>query len=58
MKFTAEFKGVRAGDVYPTEFKPGDECPPDLEDAAKACGAVEVKAAKKVPENKASGGAK
>ena len=53
MKFTAPLKGVKAGEVYPTEFQPGDDCPPDLADAARAAGAVgEVKAAKKAPETK------
>lgn len=45
MKFTKPFLGVKAGEVYPTEFKPGDECPPELQDAAKSVGAVEGKAA-------------
>lgn len=53
MKFTAPFKGVKAGDVYPTKFQPGDDCPAELESAARACGALgESKAAKKAPETK------
>lgn len=43
MKAIKEFKGVKDGDIYPTEFKPGDEIPPELEAAAIELGAVEVK---------------
>lgn len=35
-KFTKPFYGVTAGEIYPTQFEAGDECPPELEDAAKA----------------------
>lgn len=53
MKFNAHFRGVKAGEVYPTDFQPGDECPPELADAARACGVLaENKAAKKAPETK------
>lgn len=35
MKFLKDgFKGVVNGDVYPTVFKKGDECPEELERAA------------------------
>jgi len=34
MKASKPFKGVKDGDIYPTEFKPGDEIPPELEAAA------------------------
>ena len=47
MKFSKAFTGVKAGDVYPTEFKAGDECPPELLDAAKELGAVKVEASAK-----------
>ena len=53
MKFTAPFKGVKSGEIYRTEFQPGDDCRLELADAARAAGAVgEVKAAKKAPETK------
>lgn len=45
MKATKEFKGVKDGEIYPTEFKPGDEIPPELEAAAVEVGAVEQKKA-------------
>ena len=35
-KFTKPFYGVKAGEIYPTQFEPGDDCPPELEAAAKA----------------------
>lgn len=42
MKFSKPFLGVKSGDVYPTEYAPGDDCPPELEDAARACGVLET----------------
>lgn len=36
MKFTKPFSGVKAGEIYPTDFAAGDECPPELLEAAKA----------------------
>jgi hypothetical protein len=42
MIFTKEFKGCKAGEIYPTTFKPGDECPPELQEAAVVCEVVEV----------------
>lgn len=33
-KFTKDFEGVAVGEVYPRTFKPGDDCPPELEAAA------------------------
>jgi hypothetical protein len=42
MKFTKSFKGVKAGEIYPTDFEPGDECPPDLLEAAQSLDAVEA----------------
>lgn len=47
MKFKKDFRGVRDGDVYPVTFKPGDECPSELEAAALELGAVEKPRAKK-----------
>lgn len=42
MIFTKEFKGVKDGDIYHTDFVPGDVCPPELEGAAVLCEVVEV----------------
>ena len=36
MKFTKPFAGVKVGEIYPTQFEPGDEVPPELGDAAVA----------------------
>ena len=47
MKFIKPFKGCKQGDIYPTQFVEGDECPPELEAAAIETGSVEVKAAAK-----------
>ena len=41
MKAIKPFKGVKDGEIYPTEFKPGDDIPPELEAAAIELGAVE-----------------
>ena len=41
MKFAQPFRGVKNGEIYPTEFAPGDACPPELVDAARACGVLE-----------------
>ena len=46
MIFTKEFKGVKDGDIYHTDFVPGDVCPPELQDAAVLCDAVEAPAEK------------
>lgn len=40
-KFSKPFSGCRSGEIYPTEFEPGDECPAELEDAARSCDALE-----------------
>jgi hypothetical protein len=42
MKFSKPFKGVKAGEIYPTDFEPGDECPPELEQAARASEVLET----------------
>jgi hypothetical protein len=39
-KFTKEFTGCKAGEIYPTTFAAGDDCPPELEDAARECGVL------------------
>ncbi|WP_207458648.1 hypothetical protein [Azospirillum sp. SYSU D00513] len=50
MKFIKPFRGVKAGEIYPTEFKPGDTCPDELAGAAEALGALEE--AKPAPKSK------
>lgn len=40
-KFIKAFRGVRDGDIYPTEFAAGDECPPELVAGAESLGAIE-----------------
>lgn len=52
MKLTKALLGVVDGEVYPRAFAPGDDCPPELEDAARVAGALEDKASKKAPEKK------
>lgn len=42
MIFIKAFKGVKAGDIYHTDFVPGDVCPPELLDAAVLCGVVDA----------------
>lgn len=42
MLFKKEFKGCRKGEVYPSTFKPGDECPAELRKAAGEVGALEA----------------
>lgn len=44
MRLTKPLKGCRAGEVHPTQFKAGDECPPELERAAKELGILESEA--------------
>ncbi|APG04950.1 hypothetical protein BJI69_14315 [Luteibacter rhizovicinus DSM 16549] len=39
-KFTKSFRGVKNGEIYPTDFVQGDDCPKELEAGAKACGAL------------------
>jgi len=39
-KLTKTFRGVKAGEIYPTEFAQGDDCPKELEAGARACGAL------------------
>lgn len=52
MKLSKAISGVVDGEVYPRTFAPGDDCPPELENAAREAGALENKAAKKAPEKK------
>lgn len=52
-KFTKAFTGCKAGEIYPTDFAAGDECPAELEAAAASVGALaSAKAHKKAPETK------
>ncbi|WP_087686803.1 HeH/LEM domain-containing protein [Pandoraea sp. PE-S2R-1] len=39
-KLIAAFLGVLDGDIYPTQFEAGDECPPELEAGAQELGAL------------------
>lgn len=41
MQFTKPFQGVPAGEIYPVQYEPGDECPPELESAAAELGAFD-----------------
>ncbi|PKV47988.1 hypothetical protein CLU92_5463 [Janthinobacterium sp. 61] len=52
MIFSKEFLGVRDGEIYPTTFQPGDECPPELVDAAQS---LEVLEAPEADESKKKG---
>ncbi len=45
MKFIKPFSGVKAGEVYPTDFEPGDTCPAELIEAATELSAIETKPA-------------
>lgn len=40
-KLTKIIRGVVAGDIYPTEIEAGEECPVELEEAARESGALE-----------------
>lgn len=40
-KLIKPFKGVKNGEIYPTAFETGDECPRELEDGARELGALE-----------------
>lgn len=41
MEFIIDFQGVRPGDIYPTYYVAGQECPPELEEMALEIGAIE-----------------
>jgi hypothetical protein len=45
-KFNRKFVGVRDGKIYPETFEPGDDCPPELIEAAQECGVLEAVEAK------------
>lgn len=40
MKFTKPFYGVPDGQIYPVNYEIGDECPPELMQAATELGAI------------------
>ena len=42
MKFIKPLYGVKTGEIYPTQFEAGDDCPPELECAAKETGALQA----------------
>ena len=39
-RFAKPFRGVPNGEIYPIQYKPGDECPRELESAARQCGVL------------------
>jgi len=39
MQLVKAFLGVPDGEIYPVQYQPGDECPPELEVAATTLGA-------------------
>jgi len=41
MKFAKPFLGVPDGEIYPVQYQPGDECPPELEASAMTLEAIE-----------------
>lgn len=49
MKLTKPFRGVPDGQIYPVQYQPGDECPPELEAAATAFGAMDAPAEEGAP---------
>lgn len=52
-KLTKPLFGAPNGEIYPRWIEAGEECPPELEGAAREIGALsEVKAARKAPETK------
>ncbi|TQK10244.1 hypothetical protein [Herbaspirillum sp. SJZ107] len=44
MKLAKHFQGVPDGKIYPVQYQPGDECPPELEAAAAELGALNADA--------------
>lgn len=39
MQLVKPFLGVPDGEIYPVQYQPGEECPPELEAAATELGA-------------------
>ena len=52
-KLTKAFRGVRDGEIYPVDFEPGEECPPELEAGARSLGALEDEQEQSKPTKKA-----
>ncbi|ULJ67899.1 hypothetical protein [Wielerella bovis] len=52
MKLIKPFRGVPNGEFYPVDYAKGDECPKELEDAAREVGALPNKESK---QNKSQG---
>lgn len=50
VKLTKDLLGVANGEVYPRLFAAGEDCPPELMQAAIATGSVDKPAAKAVAE--------
>lgn len=44
MQFSQPFRGVPNGEIYPIDYEPGQECPPELEASAIALEAIDVPA--------------
>jgi hypothetical protein len=44
MKLAKQFQGVPIGKIYPVQYQPGDECPPELEAAAAELGVLDADA--------------
>ena len=42
MKFSKPFRGVPDGEIYPVDYEPGQECPPELEASAIALETIDV----------------
>lgn len=51
-KITKTFFGVPDGEIYPQEFAPGDDCPPELEAGARELGALDDSDDRKSPAAK------
>lgn len=39
-KFLKPFRGVKDGEIYPTDFEAGEDCPLELEAGAESLGAL------------------
>jgi hypothetical protein len=53
MQFKQPFKGVPDGEIYPVDYQPGEECPPELEASATALGAFDEPGAVSAPAGRA-----
>lgn len=56
-KLLKDIYGASGGAVYPRVFAAGEDCPEDLEEAAREMGAIKGGKAKAAPENKAESAA-